>query len=165
MEAWKDIKGFENKYQVSSLGRVRAVNYRRTKQCSVMKPAKSFNYLSIHLTKNGKRKVYFIHRLVATAFIGNPNNKPYVNHKNGNKYDNRAINLEWVTPSENCAHRLYDLKILNLPHPPKPIICIETGEEFVSINMAAKNKKLDQGSISKALNKNKTVGGFHWRFL
>lgn len=167
MEQWKDVEGFDGKYQVSNLGRVRATNYHRTEQCKMMKLFKNFDYLGVRLTKNGKGKTFFVHRLVASAFIENPEKKPYVNHKNGDKHDNQSKNLEWVTPSENCVHRLYDLKILNFPCPPKPIMCVETGEKFASINLAAKKSGLDQGSISKAVNSNtaKTVGGFHWKLL
>lgn len=167
MEQWKDIEGFDGKYQVSNFGRIRTTNYHRTKQCKMMKLSKNFDYLGVRLTKNGKGRTFFVHRLVASAFIENPEKKPYVNHKNGDKYDNQSKNLEWVTPSENCVHRLYDLKILNFPCPPKPIMCIETGEKFASINLAAKKNGLDQGSISKAVNNNttKTVGGFHWKLL
>lgn len=165
MEKWKNIEGFGNKYQISNFGRVKATNYRRTKQCKIMKLSKSRDYLGVHLAKDGKGKAYFVHRLVANAFVKNPDNKPYVNHKNGNKHDNCATNLEWVTPSENCVHRLYELKVLNFPNWPKPVICVETGEKFASINIAAKSKKLDQGSISKAVDKDKTVGGFHWKLL
>ena len=165
MEEWKYIEGFGDKYQVSNFGRVRSISYRRTKRCKMLKLTKNFNYLGVHLRRNGNGRAYFVHRLVAAAFLENPDKKPYVNHKNGDKYDNRAENLEWVTPSENCIHRLYELEVLNFPCPPKPVICVETGEKFVSISMAAKIKKIDQGSLSKAVNKNKIAGGFHWKLL
>lgn len=70
-----------------------------------------YGYLIVGLSKNGKRKNFYLHRLVAEAFIPNPENKPEVNHKKGNKYDNRACNLEWVTRSENQIHAKEVLKI------------------------------------------------------
>ena len=112
-EIWKDIKGYEGTYQVSTLGRVKSVgrilSYKnhqdREQKETVMNPYKSRDYLGIVLYSCGKRKSFLVHRLVANAFIPNPDNKEEVNHKNGNKHDNRVENLEWVTHSENNLHR------------------------------------------------------------
>ena len=105
MEVWRDIKDFEGLYQVSNLGRVKSLNYRRTSKEQVLKPrpAKS-GYVEAALYKNSKCKYIQTHRLVATAFCENPNNNPQVNHKDGNKQNNKANNLEWCTPSENQRH-------------------------------------------------------------
>lgn len=100
METYKDILGFEGIYQISNLGNVK--NIMKNK---VLKPRKHTNgYLRICLCKNGIVKDYFIHRLVASAFIENPLNKSDVNHIDGNKANNNIFNLEWSTRSENQKH-------------------------------------------------------------
>ena len=98
MEEWRDIKGYEGLYQVSNLGRVRS-------ERKILKgtPDKD-GYLRVALCKNGTRKYFGIHRLVATAFIYNTNNYPCVNHKDENKTNNRAKNLEWCTIAYNNCY-------------------------------------------------------------
>ena len=110
-EVWKDIKDYEGKYQISNLGRVRSLIYKNNangKIYSRIKILKAFKdnkgYKRIYL-KMWKRKNAQIHRLVAQAFIENPNNKPQINHKDKNKENNNVNNLEWVTNSENQLHR------------------------------------------------------------
>ena len=103
MELFKDIKGYEGLYQVSNMGTVKSLNYAKTKKAKSLKLKKSNNgYVSVQLKHRGKMQS--VHRLVAGHFIDNPDDKPQVNHLNGNKSDNRAINLEWCTQSENMIH-------------------------------------------------------------
>ena len=106
-EIWKWVVGYEGRYQVSNLGRVRSwINTQANKQ-ETPKILKCFlrrGYPSFDFFKNGKQKNFYVHRLVALNFIPNPENKKEVNHINGIKTDNRAINLEWVTPKENIRH-------------------------------------------------------------
>ena len=86
MEIWKDIIGYEGRYQVSNLGRVKSLNYNNTNKEKILKPKKENNgYLRVNLSKNGKAKMYSVHRLVAIVYIPNPENKETVNHKNENK--------------------------------------------------------------------------------
>lgn len=99
-EIWKDIDGFNGIYQVSNLGRIKRVDRDLIKVQQLTK----FGYLVVGLTKNGKEKNYFVHRLIAKAFIPNPNNYPVVNHLNGIKTDNSIKNLEWTTHAENNRH-------------------------------------------------------------
>lgn len=102
MEVWKDIKGFNN-YQVSNLGNVRSKNWGKRGICRNLVPKKhNRGYLFVELVSDkGEKKAFLIHRLVAEAFIGNPNNLPQINHIDENKLNNNAENLEWCTQSEN----------------------------------------------------------------
>lgn len=104
-EIWKDIKGYEGLYQVSNIGRVKSLNYNHTKKEKILKPIKDKkNYLYINLYKNVKIKHIKIHRLVAEAFIPNPNNYPCVNHKDEDKSNNCVNNLEWCTYQYNNTY-------------------------------------------------------------
>ena len=101
-EIWKPIKEFEGYYEVSNMGRVRSLNYKRTGKKKILKNIEDYKgYLEVGLTKNGKRKQFKVHRLVAKAFIPNPENKPCIDHINTIKSDNRVENLRWVTYKEN----------------------------------------------------------------
>ena len=98
MEEWRDIKGFEGKYMVSNLGRVKSLNYRRTGKEKILKayPNKDdYGYLKVSLYKDGKVRYPLVHVLVATAFLENPDNLPEVNHKDENSKNNCAENLEY----------------------------------------------------------------------
>lgn len=99
-EIWKDIKDYEGLYQVSNYGRVRNTsrgNIRSPYLCEK-------RYYRIILYKNNKTKKPRVHRLVAQAFIPNPDNKAEVNHKDFNKVNNHIDNLEWTTGEENVSH-------------------------------------------------------------
>lgn len=96
-EIWKDVKGYEGLYVVSNLGRVKRV---RSGRIRTQKIAKN-GYCQVNLSKNNQVKFYLVHRLVANAFIPNPNNLPQVNHKDENKTNNYIENLEWCTQSYN----------------------------------------------------------------
>ena len=104
MEEWKWIDGYEGEYQVSTKGNIKS--FKKYKEGAILKPKKDGKdrYLMICLSNNGSQKYYLIHRLVAQAFIQNPNNKEEVNHIDGNKKNNNVENLEWVTHSENIRH-------------------------------------------------------------
>lgn len=107
-ETRKEISGYEWKYEVSSLGRIRSLYYRRwiRKFPLIIKPwyNKRWWYLAVSLYINWKNTTKRLNRLVAQTFLPNPENKPHVNHKNSIRTDNRIDNLEWVTVSENAIH-------------------------------------------------------------
>jgi len=102
MEIWKDIKEYEELYKVSNLGNIKSCknNDKILKQCSTGR------YLIVHLSKNGISKNFYVHRLVASCFIENINNKNQVNHKDGNRLNNNSNNLEWVSSKENVNHAI-----------------------------------------------------------
>ena len=111
-ERWKDIKGYENLYQISNLGRVKSMQkfrrhqYRNQyKEGVILKPALTgTKYYFVTLCKDGVHKTHLVHRLVATAFLPNLHRKDDLSHKDGNKLNNNVSNLEWSTRKENIAH-------------------------------------------------------------
>ena len=146
MEEWRDIKGYEGKYQVSNLGRVKSRH-------KILKPNNVKGYLYVYPSKNSKKEALKVHRLVAEAFIDNPENKPEVNHIDGNKENNRVENLEWCTKSENMQHAIktglmHQYKTGEGPLSRK-IICINTGEIYNSSRHASKETGIDNSNITK----------------
>lgn len=164
MEVWKDIKGFENYYQVSDLGNVRSITRFIDNPLGGLKQltGKPMNpylnkkgYLLVTL-RNQHRKVAKIHRLVAKAFIPNPENKPEVNHKNGVKTDNSKDNLEWSTNRENIDHswstglnKNYGENHANSKFTESDILAIRLNENCLKQKELAKIYNTTQGVISK----------------
>ena len=111
-EVWKDIDGYERRYQISNFGRVKSIFYKNSKTVNerILKPRcgktkHGFRkYLYVVLSKDSKVHTFYVHRLVALYFVPNIDDKPYVNHKDGSKINNNYSNLEWVTPLENNLH-------------------------------------------------------------
>lgn len=108
---WKDIEGFEGLYQVSNTGLVKSIRLvgksKRVREIILKEDkqvTKHSTYLRVTLSKEGKAKRFSVHRLVALAFIPNPENKPFVNHIDNDASNNNVQNLEWVTHSENMIH-------------------------------------------------------------
>ena len=117
-EEWRDVLGFEELYQVSNLGNVRTV---KRGEATVMSQKEHWNgYLSVHLRNKGVERRASVHRLVAEAFIPNPDGLRDVNHKNGIKTDNRVENLEWLSHSDNMKHQYQVLKTGRYGHLYKP---------------------------------------------
>ena len=102
-ESWKDISEYEGLYMVSNMGRVKSTPVTKRERYLSTKIYNS-RYINIVLFKDGKRKTCNVHRLVAKAFVSNPNDKPFVNHIDGKRDNNYASNLEWVTHIENVRH-------------------------------------------------------------
>ena len=106
-EIWKDIEGFEGKYQVSNFGNVKSLRYRNQKFAKNLTPkVTNRGYIAVMLSKNRKSKLALVHRLVAMAFVDNPNNYSIVNHKDENQQNNHVDNLEWCNHSHN---RIYSM--------------------------------------------------------
>lgn len=155
-EVWKYIKGYEGLYQVSSWGRVKRVNTGRILKTIIGKDG----YIQINLCKHGIQTRYKVHRLVAQAFIPNPQNKPQVNHIDEDKENNHVENLEWVTNQENMLHN--DLYKRCVKHAKKPVICLETNEKFESITQLSKYLKLGISTVSEKIKYNKPINGLHY---
>lgn len=106
-EIWKDIEGYEGLYKVSNLGNVKSLNWRNTgeEKNLYLKPHNK-GYLQVELAKDGTKRSFVVHRLVATAFIPNQSGLPQVNHKDENKTNNCVWNLEWCSRSYNAKYSL-----------------------------------------------------------
>ena len=173
-EIWKDIEGYEGKYMVSNFGRVKRLNYNKTGKEGILKARKSDRgYLHVHLSKDGKKKWYRIHRLVATAFCENPHGFKEVNHIDEDKENNKADNLEWCSRSYNMTYNGRAKKVAekqrNNPRTSKPIIGIDkvTGLiiEFQSAKEAERQLGINNGNIIQCCKgKYKSMGGFYWYY-
>lgn len=107
MEEWRPINGYEGLYEVSNLGRIKSLNCNHTKKEGILKLYNDKDgYLMVKLSKDKNNRLFRVHRLVAEAFIPNPENKPCVDHINTIKNDNRVENLRWVTYKENSNNPL-----------------------------------------------------------
>ena len=156
-EEWKPVKGYEGKYMVSNMGRVKSLNYKRTGKEEILKASdNSYGYLYVNLCKDGKGKWYRINRLVAQAFLENPQNLPEVNHKNEDKTDNRVENLEWCTKQYNIEYSQAKA-VIGINKVSGSIL------EFPSQMEASRQTGTNQGHIWGCCNgRRKSAGGFLW---
>ena len=192
MEIWNDVIGYEGKYQVSNKGNIRSLNFHRSNKTKIMKGILDKDgYSRIMLYKDGKGTIYRVHRLVAEAFIPNPNGFPCVNHKDENPSNNDVTNLEWCTVLYNNNYggkgdKLSKaLKGLNtwsrgvpksndtrrkmaLSHSKKVIQMTLEGniiKEWGSMTEAANSLGCHQSKISECCRGNrKSHGGFRWKY-
>lgn len=128
-EIWKDIEGFEGRYQISSLGRVKSFLV-DTENGMILKPMVCTNgYLRIDLRNNGKYYKFLVHRVVAETFLPNPNNFEYVNHKDESRDNNCVDNLEWCTPKYNANYGTAKQRIADAKS--KPIVQYEKNGDYL----------------------------------
>ena len=172
-EIWKEIEGYDGLYEVSDKGNVRSRNYNHTGTTQVLQPGEVRGYLQVGLNKNGKRKRFFVHRLVAKAFLENTQNLLEVNHKNEDKADNRIENLEWCSREYNNNFGTRNRRIAesntNNPKRSKAVLQIsKSGEflkEFPSLMEAWRETGIYHGHICRCcLGKLKSAGGYLWRY-
>lgn len=185
-EIWKDIPNYEGMYQISNFGNVRSLdrviyankgNPKRnmfSKGKILINHVSNTGYYRAKLCKNQKRKMFFVHRLVAEAFIPNPENKPQVNHIDGNRLNNHVENLEWATMSENVLHAYntglnYGLRGDLSPHK-KAVLQFSSDSIFIKkwscYAEAARAINGTREGIYNALNKKdcKRYKGFVWKY-
>ena len=163
MEEWRDIEGYEGLYQISSLGRVKSFP-RHTTQGGKLKINKiKGGYCLIKLCKNGKTKRFYVHRLVAQAFISNPNNLPMINHKDENPSNNNVDNLEWC----DCKYNnMYGTRLERISKSKSiPIYCLETNKIYKSAIECAKELNIRQENIVHVLKgRAKQTKGYTFRY-
>lgn len=165
---WKDITGYEGLYQISNYGDVKSFhNYGNQKE-RIMKLCIKKGYYEVGLRKNGIKKYYLVHKLVANAFIPNPNNLPCINHKDENKLNNNVNNLEWCTYAYNNSYG-DRLKRVSISNKLKKEVCKlningEILNVYKSIREASRMNNIDFSSISKCINNNRNfAGGYIWK--
>lgn len=149
MEEWKQVIGYEGLYEVSNTGKVKNAQTGREIAIGYVN-----GYKRVNLWKNNKYKTKRIHRLVAEAFIPNPENKRTVNHKDGDKLNNNVNNLEWATHSENNKHAYNSgFKTTNMP------VIIDGVYRFVSQGDAAKFLGVSQSFVCDCIHKGRSING------
>lgn len=156
----KDIIGYEREYAITSCGKVWSY-----KNQMFLKPYKRADgYLEVKLWKEGKKKGFLIHRLVAQTYIPNPLGLPQVNHKSEVKSENHVNNLEWVTPEANVNHGTRNERAAERFK--KPVYCVELDRTFASASDAARELGICRASISSCCcGGAQTAGKLHWRFI
>ena len=157
-EQWKDICGYEGLYQVSTSGKIKGLKRHYATE-KIRKPIKgNHGYLQVMLSKDGERKTFLVHRLVAEAFIQNPNGFAFVNHKDQNRHNNEAENLEWCNAQYNTDYSVSK--------------CVSQYDKLGNLVRVWKSTKeverklgISNGNISGCCRgKLKTAGGYVWRY-
>lgn len=174
-EIWKDIPGYERLYQASNLGQIRSLDrtVEYVKHYSgrdvkavhnfkgrVLKQSFTSGYLGVLLSVDGNKTSELVHRLVASTFVDNPDNKPQVDHRDGDRTNNHVDNLLWVTSKENHANTISKGQhTCQQESKTKQVIDVDTGEIFNSMMSAERKYKIPVGRISSAIRSNQRVYG------
>ena len=156
-ELTRYVVGYEGLYTVDIFGNIIRVRDKKT----MLHQTNKQGYKCVSLSKGGVQKQYKVHRLIAEAFIPNPQNKPQINHIDGDKAHNTVWNLEWSTPKENTIHA----SDTGLVHNARKIMIAETGQRFESMGSCARAINGNVGAISRCLRLDgrKTHKGFHFK--
>ena len=179
VEIWKslDFMGYPN-YEVSNFGRIKSLNYKCSGKEQIMKLKKD-DYLRIQLFNNGKDKFFQVHRLVALAFIPNPDNLPIINHKDENKYNNKVENLEWCdiqynncygTRLERVRKKMSEIRKGKPKYKHrKPILQYTLDGDFIrewdsAITASKELNIINSGICSCLKGRYKSSGGYIWRY-
>ena len=173
-EEWRDVVGYEGRYQVSSMGRVKSLERKdclgRTVKERVLKPCDNGRgYLYISLSDGtGENKRHYIHRLVGEAFVPNPLEKEDVNHKDENPSNNHASNLEWLTHKENLNYGMRNERVAKANS--KPVAQYTKDGAFIKVWASAAEVKRQLGFnhsniIQVAKGNRKTACGFIWKYV
>lgn len=180
-EVWKDIPGYEGLYQASTEGRIRSLDrvteyvkhysygdvpVKQRFYGKVLHQSLTSGYLGTIFQVDGKTQYPLVHRLVAMTFVPNPENKPQVDHVDGNRMNNRPSNLRWVTSKENHANAISKGKHTSQQiYRKKPIRDIDTGEMFSSMMEAEDKYGIPRGRISAAIKSNQRVYGHKFEIV
>ena len=167
-EIWKDIPNYEGLYQVSNLGRVKSTPICKHKKPRILKNIPRNGYFSVILCDGKTQKNVFVHRLVAECFVPNPENKPIVNHIDGNKSNPHFSNLEWCTQKENVNHAILNNSLVSI-RAGRHIKQFDTEGHLISrwnsVSDASQTLNLKSKTIYNCLSgQKKTAYGFVWKY-
>ena len=182
IEVWKDIVGYEGKYQVSNMGRVKSLvdNNGKPREKILKQKINNYGYHRVGLYKGKKQKWYQVHRLVAMAFVDGYEEGLVVNHIDEDKTNNCAWNLEWVTTTYNNTYndrhkragnslkgikRSDETKKKLSKIKSKKVMCVETEEVFESLTKAGEFIGVTRQAIAHSIKKEKSCKGYHWQYV
>lgn len=183
-EIWAPIPGYNGKYEASTLGCVRSMSYRNKKEVHTLKEADYKGYLKVRISMNGSAKSMLVHQLVARTFIENPDNKPEIDHIDGDPKNNRVENLRWCTKKENMNNpisieRHSRAAKISVPKAwksgfykimPRRVAQLSKEGEIIcvweSVSMAARELGLSLGNLFACIwGQRKTCGGYKWEYI